>query len=366
MTDMKTDPNTGVLPDHALRTLIASGGISATPAIIPEQIQPASLDLRLGTVAYRVRASFLTGAKASVADRLHEFEMHRVDLSDGAVLEKGAVYLVPLMESLDLPDGIQAVANAKSSTGRLDLLTRTVTDYGTEFDRIPPGYTGPLYAEICPRSFSVLVRPGMRLNQIRFRAGQAVLTDDELRARHAKYALVDGAAHIDDGLGFSVDLRPKQGNLVGYRAKPHTGVIDLENIGYYEPMEYWEPIHTDEGRIILDPGAFYILVSREAVHIPPDCAAEMAPYLAMVGEFRVHYAGFFDPGFGHGAAGGKGSRGVLEVRCHEAPFVLEHAQIVGRLVYERMASEPEVLYGADLASNYQGQGLKLSKHFKSS
>ena len=362
MTDITS--GTGVLPDHALRDLIAAGGINASPAIIPEQLQPASLDLRLGTVAYRVRASFLTGAKATVADRLHEFEMHRVDLSDGAVLEKGAVYLVPLMESLALPAGIQAVANAKSSTGRLDLLTRTVTDYGTEFDRIPLGYTGPLYAEICPRSFSVLVRPGMRLNQIRFRAGQAVLSDAELLARHTKHALVDGEAHIDDGLGFSVDLRPQSGNLVGYRAKPHTGVIDLEKIGFYDPMEYWEPIHTDEARIILDPGAFYILVSREAVHIPPDCAAEMAPYLAMVGEFRVHYAGFFDPGFGHDAAGGKGSRVGLEGRCHEAPFVLEHAQIVGRLVYERMASIPETLYGADLASNYQGQGLKLSKHFK--
>jgi len=354
----------GVLPDHALRKLIATGGISATPAIIPEQIQPASLDLRLGTVAYRVRASFLTGADATIVDRLTEFEMHRVDLTDGAVLEKGAVYLVPLMESLALPDKIQAVANAKSSTGRLDLLTRTITDYGTEFDRIPLGYTGPLYAEICPRSFSVLVRPGMRLNQIRFRAGQAVLSDEELLTRHRKHALVDGEAHIDQGLGFSVDLRPETGNLVGYRAKPHTGVIDLDNIGFYDPAEYWEPIHTNDGRIILDPGAFYILVSREAVHIPPDCAAEMAPYLAMVGEFRVHYAGFFDPGFGHDAAGGKGSRGVLEVRCHEAPFVLEHAQIVGRLVYERMASVPETLYGADLASNYQGQGLKLSKHFK--
>ncbi len=354
----------GVLPDHSLRDLIAAGRIKAKPAITREQIQPASLDLRLGTVAYRVRASFLTGAGATVQDRLHEFEMHRIDLSDGAVLEKGAVYLVPLMESLNLPEGIQAVANAKSSTGRLDLLTRTITDGGTEFDRIAEGYSGPLYAEICPRSFSVLVRPGMRLNQIRFRAGQAVLSDEELKARHKQHALVDGQAHIDHGLGFSVDLKPEDDNLVGYRAKPHTGVIDLDNIGFYDPAEYWEPIHTDKGRIILDPGAFYILVSREAVHIPPDCAAEMAPYLAMVGEFRVHYAGFFDPGFGHDAAGGKGSRGVLEVRCHEAPFVLEHAQIVGRLVYERMASVPQKLYGADLASNYQGQGLKLSKHFK--
>jgi dCTP deaminase len=204
----------------------------------------------------------------------------------------------------------------------------------------------------------------MRLNQIRFRSGQAVLTDDELRALHDETPLVDGEAVIADGLGFSVDLSPKEGTLVGYRAKPHTGVIDLDRIGQYEPADYWEEIHTDKGRIILDPGAFYILVSREAVTIPPMQAAEMSPYLAMVGEFRVHYAGFFDPGFGHSDAGGAGSRGVLEVRCHEAPFVLEHGQVVGRLVYEQMAELPEQLYGREIASNYQGQGLKLSKHFK--
>jgi len=269
-----------------------------------------------------------------------------------------------LMESLALPNDVQAVANAKSSTGRLDLLTRTITDGGTEFDRIVPGYHGPLYAEICPRSFSVLVRPGMRLNQIRFRQGQAVLSDQDLRALHDKTPLVDGSAVIDDGLGFSVDLRLKDTTLVGYRAKPHTGVIDLEQIGKYTAADYWEEVHSDNGQIILDPGAFYILVSREAVTIPPEYAAEMAPFLAMVGEFRVHYAGFFDPGFGYADAGGSGSRGVLEVRCHEAPFVLEHGQIVGRLVYERMAEVPTQLYGTGISSNYQGQGLKLSKHFK--
>jgi dCTP deaminase len=268
------------------------------------------------------------------------------------------------MEALDLPADVTAVCNAKSSTGRVDCLTRVIADGGTEFDRIPAGYTGPLYAEICPRSFSVLVRPGMRLNQVRFRAGQAVLSDEDLRARHEKTPLVSGEALIDDGLGFSVDLGPGPGGLVGYRAKPHSGVIDLDRIGHYDPAEFWDRLETDEGRLILDPGAFYILVSREAVTIPPDCAAEMAPYLAMVGEFRVHYAGFFDPGFGYGPAGGAGARGVLEVRCHEAPFVLEHGQVVGRLVYERMAAAPRVLYGADLASNYQGQGLKLSKHFR--
>ncbi len=355
---------TGVLPAQAVRALIETGGIRPQIAVIPEQVQPASLDLRLGRVAYRVRASFLAGAGRTVAQRIGEFEMHRVDLNPGAVLEKGCVYVVPLMEALALPEGVQAVANAKSSTGRLDLLTRTITDGGTEFDRIAAGYHGPLYAEICPRSFSVLVRPGMRLNQIRFRRGQAVLSDAELEKLHADVGLVSGEAHISDGLGFSVDLKPERSSLLGYRAKPHTGVIDLDRIGHYHAAEFWEEVHSADGQIILDPGAFYILVSREAVHIPPDCAAEMAPYLAMVGEFRVHYAGFFDPGFGHAAAGGSGSRGVLEVRCHEAPFVLEHAQIVGRLVYERMLDVPDRLYGADIASNYQGQGLKLSKHFR--
>ncbi len=353
---------TGVLPDDALRGLIASGAIAADPAVMDAQIQPASLDLRLGTVAYRVRASFLAGHGRTVAARLEEFEMHRVDLTGGAVLEKGCVYVIPLMERLTLPHGITAVANAKSSTGRLDLLTRTITDGGAEFDRIPEGYAGPLYAEVCPRSFSVLVRAGQRLNQIRFRDGQAVLDDTALTALHATDPLVTGDAVISEGLGFSVDLR-LPGGLQGYRAKPHAGVVDLDRIGHYPAGDFWEEVRTSQGRIILDPGAFYILVSREAVTIPPDYAAEMAPYLAMVGEFRVHYAGFFDPGFGHRDAGGVGSRGVLEVRCHEAPFVLEHGQVVGRLVYERMAARPRTLYGAGIASNYQGQGLKLAKQF---
>jgi len=355
---------TGVLASQQIIAMCENGEIIPQSPLAPTQVQPASLDLRLGSVAYRIRASFLAGKGRKVVDRLHAFEMHRVDLSNGAVLEKGCVYLVPLQEALALPPHVQAVANAKSSTGRLDLLTRVITDGGVEFDRIPAGYHGPLYAEICPRSFSVLVRPGMRLNQIRFRHGQAVLNDAELRALHSSDTLVNGEALIQDGLGFSVDLNPGAGSLVGYRAKPHTGVIDLDRIGAYEPRDFWEEVHSSDGQIILDPGAFYILVSREAVHIPPAYAAEMAPYLAMVGEFRVHYAGFFDPGFGHHAAGGAGSRGVLEVRCHEAPFVLEHGQVVGRLVYERMAELPQQLYGSGIASNYQGQGLKLSKHFK--
>jgi len=355
---------TGILPSQTLCDLIEEGIIDAAMEIEPGQIQPASLDLRLGTTAWRVRASFLAGEGRKVSDRLTDFEMHRVDISGGAVLEKGCVYVVSLMETLRLPGNLKGIANAKSSTGRLDLLTRLIVDGGTEFDRIPAGYGGPLFAEVCPRSFSVLVCPGMRLNQVRFHSGQSVLSDEELQDRHRVDPLVNGNPVIGGGLGFSVDLLPGAGTLAGYRAKPHTGIIELDRTDHYEPSDYWEEIHPAKGRIILDPGAFYILVSREAVRIPPDCAAEMAPYLAMVGEFRVHYAGFFDPGFGHATAGGAGARGVLEVRCHEAPFVLEHGQTVGRLVYEKMAAVPDRLYGAKIASSYQGQGLKLSKHFR--
>ncbi len=354
---------TGVLADTGLRDLIATGAIAASSPIDPGQIQPASLDLRLGENAFRVRASFLAGKGKRVADRLADFTMHEIDLTQGAVLEKGCVYVVPLLERLDLPAGLSGAASAKSSIGRLDLLTRIITDNGTEFDRVPDGYSGPLYVEICPQSFSVIARTGQLLNQIIFRDGQTVISDDDLRALHAQTPIVSGEAVIDGGLGFSVDLKPTDGTLVGYRAKPHAGVIDLSKLAHYDPTEFWEEVRTDTGWIILDPGAFYILVSREAIVIPPSHAAEMAPYLAMVGEFRVHYAGFFDPGFGWAEAGGAGSRGVLEVRCHDAPFVLEHGQIVGRLVYEKMAAVPAVLYGADLKSNYQGQGLKLSKHF---
>jgi len=354
----------GVLSDTQIEDLIGSGAVKATHAFDEGQVQPASLDLRLGSRAFRVCASFLAGRGQKVSDRLNQFTMHEIDLTEGAVLEKGCVYVVPLMESLSLPTGMTAAASAKSSIGRLDLLTRIITDDGVEFDRVPDGYVGPLFVEICPRSFAVLVRPGLMLNQIIFRQGKTFISDDDLAVLHAKTPIVDGPAVISDGLGFSVDLKPTEGDLVGYRAKPHTGVIDLGKIGHYDPADFWEEVRTKEGRIILDPGAFYILVSHEAIAIPPNCAAEMAPYLAMVGEFRVHYAGFFDPGFGHDAAGGAGSRGVLEVRCHEAPFVLEHGQVVGRLVYERMAENPTQLYGTSIASNYQGQGLKLSKHFK--
>ncbi len=354
----------GVQSDRQIKAMIEDGAVTASVPFDDGQIQPASLDLRLGEKAYRVRASFLAGRGKTVRERLAEFTMHEVDLGAGAVLEKGCVYVVPLFEALRLPAGVSAAASAKSSIGRLDLLTRVITDNGTEFDRIPEAYHGPLYVEICPRSFSIVATSGQLLNQIIFRVGETLLSDNALKALHDTTPIVSGDPVISGGLGFSVDLKPDGGNLVGYRAKPHTGVIDLAKRAHYDPDDFWEEVRTDDGRIILDPGAFYILVSREAITIPPGYAAEMAPYLAMVGEFRVHYAGFFDPGFGWADAGGAGSRGVLEVRCHEAPFVLEHGQVVGRLVYENMAEVPSALYGAGIASNYQGQGLKLSKHFR--
>lgn len=346
--------------------MLSRGAIALGTPLADGQVQPASLDLRIGRRAWRVRASFLSGKDRTVAERLGEFAMHEVDLARGAVLETGCVYVAELEESLSLPQGIAAAANAKSSTGRLDLLTRLITDRSGEFDRVEAGYSGPLYAEISPLTFSVLVHPGIRLNQIRFRRGHGEIGDAELRALHAREPLVSGEAVIDGGLGFSVDLTPRgPDGIVGYRARRHAGLIDLGRVDYYDADEFWEPVRPGRhGGIILDPGAFYILVSRESVNVPPETAAEMMPYMAVAGEFRVHYAGFFDPGFGHPSTGGSGSRGVLEVRCHEAPFALEHGQMVGRLVYEHMAAVPDVLYGAGIGSNYQGQELKLSKHFK--
>ncbi len=359
-----TSESAGALPAQTLRAMAHAGQIHAERPLEPKQIQPASLDLRLGTKAVRVRASFLAGPQRRVEERLADFAMHEMSLAGGAVLEKGCVYVIPLMEHLALPADIWGAASAKSSIGRLDLFTRIITDQGDEFDRVKAGYTGPLYAEVSPRSFSVVVQPGQCLTQLVLRRGDGRLDDAALIALHDSDRLVDGPAHIDGGLGFSVDLTPRDGGIVGYRAKPNTALIDLSKLGHYTPADYWEEVRPRGDALILDPGAFYILVSREAVHVPPDYAAEMTPYLAMVGEFRVHYAGFFDPGFGHAPAGGHGSRGVLEVRCHEAPFALEHGQIVGRLIYEHMTARPDVIYGADLKSNYQGQGLKLSKHFK--
>jgi len=360
----------GILPDRMIAALAQDGGIRAAYPFAPGQIQPASLDLRLGAVAYRVRASFLPGPGTTVVRRIAELKLHEFALSDGAVLETGCVYIVPLIESLALPPDIAAATNPKSSTGRLDVFTRVIADETRGFDRVAAGYHGPLYAEISPKTFPVLVREGSRLSQMRLHRGEAVLDAAALRALHARERLVDrGEAVMGDGVAVSVDLSGgggrAQGAIVGYRAKRHTAVIEVERRGVYDVADFWEPIaaRADQS-LILDPDEFYILASTEAVQVPPDYAAEMVPFDPLVGEFRVHYAGFFDPGFGYAGAGGLGARAVLEVRSREVPFILEHGQIVGRLVYEKMLARPDQLYGSDIGSNYQAQGLKLSKHFR--
>ena len=357
----------GILPDRMIAAMEESGLILPAFPFVESQIQPASLDLRLGEVAYRVRASFLPGPDTTVAERIDELKLHEVDLSDGAVLETNCVYIVPLLESLALPQSILASANPKSSTGRLDVFTRVIADGTRRFDMIGAGYHGPLYAEISPKTFPVLLRQGSRLSQIRFRTGAPLLDNDELEALHQREPLVDcDDADLTGGVAVSVDLSGEGSDgFVGYRAKRHTGVVDIDRRGGYAVDDFWEPIRArPDGSLILDPGEFYILASKEAVQVPPNYAAEMVPFDPLVGEFRVHYAGFFDPGFGHAGAGGQGSRAVLEVRSREVPFILEHGQIVGRLVYEKMLAPPQTLYGTRIASNYQGQGLKLSKHFR--
>ena len=359
----------GVLPAHGIANMVRDKQIWATGSggtILDDQIQPASLDLRLGEVAYRIRASFLPGRKGEVKNKLEQLAYHRVDLKNGAVLETDCVYLVPLMEAVNLPERTAGFANPKSSTGRIDVFTRLITDFGTEFDKVPAGYKGHLYLEVSPRTFPILVRTGSRLSQLRFRRGAASHTDAEIKRLHEQVGLVNGPANIDNGLGLSIDLQgDKQTGLVGYRGKRHAGLIDVDRPGVLPVSQYWEPIYREErGQIILDPDEFYILASREAVTIPPSHAAEMMPFNPLVGEFRVHYAGFFDPGFGAAEADGKGARAVLEVRSREVPFILEHGQIIGRLVYERLTDVPQTLYGSGLSSNYQAQGLKLSKHFK--
>ncbi|BCH60828.1 2'-deoxycytidine 5'-triphosphate deaminase [Agrobacterium vitis] len=360
--------NAGILADRAIGELFGSASLLSETMLDQDQIQPASLDLRLGSKALRVRASFMPGPNSTVADKLQRLTLHEIDLEHGAVLETGCVYIVPLMESLDLPTDLSASTNPKSSTGRLDIFTRVMVDYAQEFDKIPAGYKGQLYLEISPRTFPIIVRRGSRLSQIRFRIGHALLSDSELLDLHKAETLVASETPnvSGGGIALSIDLKGTgPDGLVGYRGKHHTAVIDVDRKAAHDVLDFWEPLYS-RGRdeLILDPDEFYILVSREAVHVPPLYAAEMTPYDPLVGEFRVHYAGFFDPGFGHAGAGGTGSRAVLEVRSHEVPYILEHGQIIGRLVYEHMLEHPQGLYGTGLGSNYQAQGLKLSKHFR--
>jgi dCTP deaminase len=358
---------TGILPDIDIAGLFQAGALATARPLDGDQLQPASLDLRLGEKAWRVRASFLPGPDSRVADKLDRLKLHEIDLTGGAVLETGCVYIVPLLESLSLPAHISASANPKSSTGRLDIFTRVMTDKGREFDKIPAGYSGPLYLEVSPRTFPIVARTGSRLSQIRFRTGNALLSEGEVEILHRAETLVatEPPNISGGGIALSIDLSGEKGSLIGYRGKHHTGLVDVDKRAAHDVLDFWEPLHAHGApELVLDPDEFYILVSNEAVHVPPLYAAEMTPYDPLVGEFRVHYAGFFDPGFGHSQAGGTGSRAVLEVRSHEVPFILEHGQIVGRLVYEHMLKRPKALYGTDLGSNYQAQGLKLSKHFR--
>lgn len=327
----------GVWPDTELWRAIEAGWISAVAPFLDEQVQPASLDLRLGATAYRLRASFLPGAGARVADRLDaELVMHRIDLTQGAVLETGCVYLAEIQETLALPAHVHGAANPKSSTGRIDVFTRLITDGAQSFDHILPGYNGPLWAEISPCTFSVLARTGARLSQVRLRSG---------------------APNLQREVNFTMALALE--GPAGYRAKRHSGVIDLDRIGAYDPRDFWEPMETRHGRVVLEPGQFYIFASKENVIIPADEAAEMSPIRPELGEFRAHYAGFFDPGFG--VAPNEG-RAVLEVRSRDVPFFVEDGQPVGKLVFEPLTGPVKRLYG-ESGSSYQGQGLKLSKHF---
>jgi len=363
---------TGVLPSQKVQDLIEAGAITITVPLAVEQIQPASIDLRLGPVAYRVQASFLPGKYCTVEKKIRDLMMSEIDLERATVFERGCVYIVPLLEELVLPKGISAKANPRSTTGRLDIFTRLLTDYGTEFERVPDGYRGRLYAEVVPRTFTILVQQGMRLNQLRFIRGNPPSPDTQLNQLNEAENLVyldedsPAEAQIHKGLRVSVNLQGSHhSEVIGYKAKKNSPAIDLQKTDYYDPMDFWEPIYSPKTKsIILNTDDFYILASKEKVRIPPDFAAEMVAYDPSIGEFRIHYAGFFDPGFGYGLSDIKGTHAVLEVRSHEAPFLIEDGQIVGRLIYERLLEPSQKVYGTQIGSSYQCQGLSLSKQFK--
>jgi dCTP deaminase len=362
----------GILPSQEILELVRSGKISSTQEITEDQIQPSSIDLRLSNVAYKVRASFLPGKSATLLNRAkaNRMLMETIDISGGAILEPGVIYIIPLMENLTLPASVYGIANPKSSTGRLDIFTRLITECGDEFERVPKGYSGGLFIEVLSQTFRVLVRSGMKLNQLRFGRGRrSAVGEERLRWLDRKDLLIDpdeeeSQAKVDRGLRLTLDLQGNSSGIVGYQAKKTSQVIDLGLIGHYEIPDFWNPIFKDQ-ECILQPGEFYILVSKQRVRIPPDLAAEMLPYDLSTQEFRVHYAGFFDPGFGYGTDGEiPGTRAVLEVRASEMPILLEDDQFVGRLTYYNMSEKPQKVYGGVIGSNYQQQGLTLSKQFK--
>ena len=369
-TVQETGMMNGILPVQEIRRMLAAGDISAADEMTAAQMQPASIDLRLGRRAWRVQSSFLPGSGTRVEDKLDRLAMHQLDLAGGAVLERGCVYIVELQEALCLAADVSAMANPKSSTGRLDIFTRLITDGASEFEAVAAGYEGPLYAEISPRTFSVLVRPGSCLSQLRLRRGPAAMSDDAMIQLQRDVGLVRGTSDVDirDGVALSVNLTPSgPDDIIGWRARKHAGLVDIDAPASCQVSDFWERLTTSDlvaGGLVLHPDEFYILASREFVTVPRDHAAEMRAYDTRVGEFRAHYAGFFDPGFGMAELGASTTRAVLEVRSHDVPFLIEEGQTVCRLVYEPMAGVPESLYGAaGSSSNYQSQGLRLAKHF---
>ena len=374
MSDNQTSSSVkdGILPESQLVAAFDKKQISVAEPLLDGQIQPASLDLRLGARAWRIQASFLPGRGQTVMDKIDKFSMYELDLTQGAVLETGCVYIVELLESLALPETLSATANPKSSTGRLDVFTRLITDGAVEFEAVAAGYNGPLYAEISPRTFSVMVRKGSRLSQLRLRRGMQILDDAghaDLQERHQLVRFDDETiVSINDGIGLSVNLVPQEKTgLVGWRARKHAGLIDVDKPASQPAARFWEAVTEADlfkGGLVLNPDEFYILASQEFVIVPANYAAEMRAYDTRVGEFRAHYAGFFDPGFGMAEIGATPTRAVLEVRSHDVPFLIEQGQTVCRLVYEPMSARPNQLYGAaGSGSNYQSQGLKLAKHF---
>ena len=370
--------NRGVLAYQQLHTLADEGVISAKAPIEDGQFQPASLDLRLGDTAYRMLSSFLP-EHAPVEQKLvvqdlfsSDLVMYELDLRKSAVLEKGHVYLIPLMEELALPRTLAAKTNPKSTTGRLDVFARTITDSHARFDEIPPSYRGRLYLEVVPRSFSIRISSGMCLNQLRVVSGHPTIGDGELRTRHKTDPLLYGDhaplagknLALDEGLFLRINLQA-EGGIIGFRAKKSSQVLDLSRIDHYDPTDFWEPIPQNRHEtLLLEPEDFYILMSKERIRIPAEYAAEMVAYEAACGELRTHYAGFFDPGFGYGAGDLRGTPIVLEVRAHDVPFLIRDGQTFFKVLFERMHERPEKVYGQGIGSSYQFQGLTLSKHFK--
>jgi dCTP deaminase len=364
----------GVLPAQRLRKAVSEEWLTAGAWRIPaESIQPASIDLRLGERAWALRCSFLPDSDSTVEQKVEDLAFEEIDLRDGATLERDRPYLVPLIEELRLPEGLRAKANPKSSTGRLDVFTRVLTDRSHRFDEIATGYHGKLFLEIVPRTFAIRVKTGLALNQVRLIAGDGRLKDQEMLTLHAETPLLyweteplaQSSLSLGDGLFLSLDASGGPESIVGYRAKKNSLPIDLTRVGVLRWQDYWEPVHPEaKQRIVLEPEIFYLLLSAEGVSIPPAYAAEMMAYDPTAGELRTHYAGFFDPGFGfHRDGTPGGSRAALEVRARDVSFMVEHGQPVCKLSFERMAEEPDVVYGADVKSNYQGQQTMLSKHF---